>query len=230
MTADPVLVRFARDFSKGDPDAVARAQAFAAAPPTVPEQMGFYGSEDYGPQARAYLATVSHLNNEGHVQDVEDKYVIELLHRWRDEGRFSPDDLPPAAKAVFGPMLADDFSGLWDAPDALSRYVETFCATFAEAAAELDAALAGKGDALLSIDATDGDTVFFAFVAPEIAERWRDKALCEYEGYVAGVRSPMWDRMYAFLGYGLGLYHEPGWREAPPPGTPSRKPDIPFAL
>lgn len=228
MTTEHVLVRFARDFSKNDPEMIARAEKIAASPPTRIEEIGFYGAEDDGPENRAYLATVSMLNEAGHVEDVEDKYVPEILLRWRDAGRFATADLPPAALTVFGPMLGEanaDFAG----EDGVRRYAESFRENYAEAVTGLERALVAKGEALLSIDATSGDTMFFAFVSPEIAERWRDRALGDGKDYVGGVRSPMWDRLYAFLGYALRLYDQPSWREDPPPGTPGRKPDIPVA-
>lgn len=229
MTIEHVLVRFARDFSKGDPQMIARAEQFAASPPTKIEEIGFYGAEDDGPENRAFLATVSMLNDAGHIEDVEDKYVPEIILRWRDAGRFATSDLPPAAIAVFGPILGEGDTSAFAGEDGVKRYAESFRENYAEAVAGLERALAAKGEALLSIDATSGDTMFFAFVAPEIAERWRDKAMGDGKDYVSGVRSPMWDRLYAFLGYALRIYDQPSWSEQPPPGTPARKPDIPVA-
>jgi hypothetical protein len=44
---------------------------------------------------------------------------------------------------------------------------------------ELERDLESRGKALLSIDATDGDTMFFALVDSVIAKKWRNKALAE---------------------------------------------------
>jgi hypothetical protein len=121
MTIEHVLIRFARDFSKGDPQMIAQAEQFAASPPTKIEEIGFYGAEDDGPENRAFLATVSMLNDAGHIEDVEDKYVPEILLRWRDVGRFATADLSPAALAVFGPILGEGDHSAFAGEDGVKR-------------------------------------------------------------------------------------------------------------
>jgi hypothetical protein len=61
---------------------------------------------------------------------------------------------------------------------------------------EIEAHIPSRGRVLLSVDATNGDTMFFAPVKPDIAQRWHDKASSEQDVCRAGVRSPM-DRFSA---------------------------------
>jgi hypothetical protein len=66
--------------------------------------------------------------------------------------------------------------------------------SYAKATEEIEAHIPSRGRVLLSVDATNGDTMFFAPVKPDIAQRWRDKASSEQNVCRAGVRSPM-DRL-----------------------------------
>lgn len=63
--------------------------------------------------------------------------------------------------------------------------------SYAKATEEIEAHIPSRGRALLSVDATNGDTMFSAPVKPDIAQRWRDKASSEQDVCRAGVCSPM---------------------------------------
>lgn len=226
MPTDPIL-EFAADFAPGDPQVLAEAKALLADPPKTLETIGFYGAENHPARARSYLGIVSLLENSENLIGVEDKYVPELLWNWHEQGLIRPAEFPPEAAQVFGPLFQSDFE---PPPDAeLPAFREAVWNSYAKAVEQIEDQLAQQGKALLSIDATEGDTMFFALVAPETAARWRDKALCEYDGYRAGVRAPMWDRYWVFLLYAtgglLGDYNRPGY----PPGIRRRSDDIPFA-
>jgi hypothetical protein len=75
---------------------------------------------------------------------------------------------------------------------------------------------------LLSVDATDGGTMFFAPVKPDIAQRSRDKALGERDGYRASVRSPIWDRFWVHMAYAAPR-HVGGQGAKPSTGTRLRR-------
>jgi hypothetical protein len=219
---DPILT-FARDFSNHDDAIVATVRGYLADPPTDEEIIGFYGSKTYAPRTRVFLATVSLLGRKRRLDSVEDKYTVELLQQWRDDGVIDVTALPPAAKLAFGPMLDPSRS----APTSMEAYCKDLWTHYAKATEELEQQIAARGKVLLSIDATDGDTMFFALVDPNIAVRWRGKGLSEEKGYYAGVRPPMWDRFWDHLTYFSELT-EPD-QSGYPPGTRSREPILPLA-
>ena len=226
MDRESPLAAFARDFSGNDPAIVGAARAFADNPPSDPETVGFYGSEDYPADMRAFLATVSLLDDAEKLYAIEDKYSQEIFQLWAEDGTIDPAQLPPAAKAVFGPLM----SGGIDPDDpAVAAYRQTVWNSYARAAVELEQHILERGKALLSVDATEGDTMFFALVPPEIAERWRDTALAEVGGYRSGVRAPMGDRFWDHLSYAVGDALASGDVEGYPPGTRLRRDSIPFA-
>lgn len=224
MTAENPVVAFARDFSGNDAALVEKVNAFVANPPTKMEQIGFYGAEGYAPNTRLYLAAVNLLDLGGHLISVEDKYTYEIFQYWHQEGLLKAEALPPAAKAFLTPIL--DGKGFTN--EQLAAYYEVAWANYAKATEEIEALFAAQGKTLLSVDATQGDTLFFALVDKEVAERWRDKALSEEAGYRAGVRSPMWGAFWAHLDYGIGFYRLPGNKPGLPPGSRPRDEAIPF--
>jgi hypothetical protein len=177
----------------------------------------------YNPNSRSFLATVSLLGEKEKIDSVEDKYLFEILDQWHQAGAIDPATLPGAAKAVFGPLMSAELAD----GEAFSVYRKALWSSYAQAAGELERHIAARGRVLLSIDATAGDTMFFALVSPEIARHWRDKALSEQDGYRAGVHSPMWDRFWDHLVYAMRLdgYDAKGY----PPGTRLRDEAIPFA-
>ncbi|MGF7146690.1 hypothetical protein FHS96_000299 [Sphingomonas zeicaulis] len=224
-TEDPIIA-FARDFSGNDAAIVATAERYLGSPPTDLETIGFYGAEAWPPRHRAFLATVNLLDGKEKLSAVEDKYSYELFALLAEAGVIDPAGLPPAAKAVFGPMIDGSPP---DGEGGLSAYQARAWESYAQATHELEAHIAARGKALLSIDATDGDTMLFALVAPAIADRWRNRALSEHDGYRAGVRAPMWDRLWAHLAYAMRGTLVAEDREGYPPGTPRRVAEIPFA-
>ena len=227
MREDP-LIAFARDFSDNAEAIVAQVQAYLATPPVDEEVIGFYGSEHYAPRTRAYLATVSLLEREQFLDAAEDKYTIDLLRQWQKRGVIDVDTLPPAALAVFGPLLRPAAFAADPAMDSIERYAQACWNAYAAATQELEQHIAARGKVLLSVDATDGDTLFFATCPRDVAARWQGKALAEEGGYRAGVRSPMWDRFWDHL-----MYHcDPQDESVPegyPPGTRVRENRLPFA-
>jgi hypothetical protein len=221
MHEDPILA-FARDFSANSDAIVDDVRGYLADPPTDPETIGFYGSGSYAPRTRAFLATVSLLTDHGLLDAAEDKYTRELLVQWDARGLIAGTALPPAAKTVFGPLISG--RRVW----LRCAYRRRCWTLYAQATVELEQQVAARGRALLSIDATGGDTLFFAAVDPAVAARWRGKAFSEEDGYYAGVRPPMWDRFWDHLScstYLLDRDDRPGY----PPGTPARTPTLPFA-
>jgi hypothetical protein len=227
MNRENPVIAFARDFSGNDAAIMAKVASYVAEPPGDLPTIGFYGAEDYSSQARLFLATVSLLNNSGKLESVEDKYTLELLWHWRDSGVIDRANLPPAAAAVFGPMIDISFPDL-DAQEA-SAYRHLIWDNYAKATRELEEHIAMSGKVLLSIDATGGDTMFFGRVEPEIAAKWRNKALSEQDGYRAGVRAPMWDVFWNHLCYAAGFTGDGEEGESYPPGTQLRDNAIPFA-
>lgn len=227
MQQDHPIVAFARDFSSNDEALIAKVKAFAESPPTALEQLGFHGAETYNPTARLFLATVNLLNEAGHLSSVEDKYTYELLQIWNDDKVVDADSLPEPAKTVFAPFLKGN--SLHKSAEEIAAYRTLVWENYAKATEQLEEHLATRGKILLSIDATDGDTMLFALVGKDVAARWRDRALSEQDGYRAGVRAPMWDRFWAHLSYAARGFLADEARTGYPPGTRLRRNDIPFA-
>jgi hypothetical protein len=224
MHENPITA-FARDFSRNDETLVDEVRTWLAKPPIDEKAIGFYGSEEYAPRTRVFLATVSLLDKRHLIDSVEDKYTVELFWRWCDKGVIDVAALPPAARAVFGPLVRDK-AGITMA--SMDDYIKACWASYAKATEELEQQITTRGKVLLSIDATEGDTMFFALVEPHIAARWKDKALSDEDGYYAGVRLPMWDRFWDHLTYFSKLVNEPDFRGYPP-GTRRREIRLPFA-
>lgn len=218
------IIAFASDFSDDDPAIVKRVRDMSANPPSDEETIGFHGAENYPARHRLFLATVSLLDNANKLHSVEDKYSAEIFSIWEEMGAIDASKLGPAARAVFGPLMAGE-----QPPGPISDYHDLVWSQYAMATKELEQTMKDRGKVLLSIDATDGDTLFFALVSPEIADRWRDKALSEDGRYRAGVRSPTWDRLWHYLNYSArGMIADEN-RKGLPPGISQRNDTIPFA-
>jgi hypothetical protein len=220
------IVDFAIAFSGDDAALVEQVRRMAANPPTDLKTIGFYGAQNNPPRHRLFLATVSLLDNAGKLSSVEDKYTAEIFATWAASGVIDASTLSPVAKAVFGPLIDARLGTGEDVVDPVYR--DMVWSRYAQATEELERHVAERGRVLLSVDATGGDTMFFAVVTPEIAERWRDRALSEHEGYRSGVRSPMWDRFWNHLCYSVGEAIEDRSRKGYPPGTRRRVETISF--
>jgi len=203
---------FASDFSGGNPEILSRVGAYIDNPPTEIEEIGFYGMENESPGTRLFLATVSLLDSQDHLYSFEDKYMADLLAVWAEDGLFDPGQLPPEAQGVFRPFFDMAFvDAIYDeegseTSPALRDYIAYLDAHYAEATLQLEAAIEeSSGKTLLSVDATEGDTMFFALVEPEIAEKWLNKGFAAPREYQAGIREPMWDFFWYNLVYALQL-------------------------
>ena len=229
MNHENPVVAFARDFSGHDAAIIAQVKSWVTDPPTDDESIGFVGSDDYEPRTRLFLATVSLLDDKGKIYSVEDKDSYQIFNRWRDEGVIDPATLPSAAMAVFGPWIMGVGFKTFNGDEAAAvTYCKTVESSYAKATEEIEQHIASRGWVLLSVDATNGDTMFFAMAKLDIAERWRDRALSEQDGYRAGVRSPMWDRFWDHMAYAArGAWPAEG--QSHPPGTRLRREMIPFA-
>jgi hypothetical protein len=230
MNRESPILRFARDFSGNDAALMEKMQAFENNPPTKIEDIGFYSAEDYPVNTRLFYAAVNLLDNAGHIQSAEDKYMNELFAKWRDQGLIEIDRLPPEARQLFGTLLDPAYFGEKENSPRIAAFRKFAWDNYAKATEQLEAHINARGKILLSIDATDGDTVFFALIEPALAERWRDKALSEQDGYRGGVRAPMWDRVWQHMTYTYypDLLAAQG-STGTPPGTRLRRDDIPFA-
>jgi hypothetical protein len=231
MNHENPVVAFARDFSGADAAIMTQVKSWVADPPPDARTIGFYGSDSYEPRTRLFLATVHLLSDKGKIYSVEDKYTYEIFDTWRDDNVIDPATLPSAAKAVFGPWTRMEEIPDFDDEAVAAAYRKTVESSYAKATEELEQHIGSRGRVLLSVDATNGDTMFFAVVEPDIAERWRDKALSEQDGYRAGVRSPMWDRFYTHMAYAVpdDVWAAEDQEESYPPGTRLRSDVIPFA-
>jgi hypothetical protein len=198
---DPIIA-LARDLSGGDPQIIAQARRFVDEPPTTIEEIGFYGCQNAAAEARTFLGVVAALAGVGHLYSIEDKYTPEIIARWIDDEVLVLDALPPPARSVFSTLADCEYPDL-DEEEHSSLY-ERLMRNFAQATRAFEDQLAGSGKALLSIDATDGDTMFFAVVTADVAVRWQNKAFAvRSDGYRPGVRPAMWDRFWVHLSYAL---------------------------
>jgi hypothetical protein len=132
---------------------------------------------------------------------------------------FELAELPAMARKVLSAIV--NSSDYEDDPDGLHMILFN---NYGQAMGELEEHLAARGKALVSIDATEGDTMFFALLPEEVAARWRNRAMIDADGYRAGVRPAMWDRFWAHLCYALDFDDSGGY----PPGTRMRDNDIPM--
>jgi hypothetical protein len=224
---EPPLLTFAIDISKGDADVVAAVRQWLALPPNTEQAIGFYGDPDHMPTSwRQWLATVSLLAERGHITGFEDKYSNEIAAVWEQQGLFDFESLPPAAQAVWTMILDGPDEGDDGAPDAVQ--LDFLWNGYADAVAAVEQAVRAGGKVLVTIDATEGDTLFFAALDPTVAERWVGTGFAVLEGpdfrYEAGVRPPRWDRLWEHLLYTIADLPEDFERRGNPPGLPAPAP------
>jgi hypothetical protein len=219
------LIAFAADMSGGHPAINAATTRYATSPPSTIEEVGFYGFADWSPRTRAYLATVSRLSDRKLIESTEDKYTWEMFGDWQTRKIIDVETLPPAGRGVFETMAKASFSLDEGEQDRYRRFVWQ---NYAQATLELEQQIAASGRVLMSVDATSGDTLFFALVAPGVARRWQERAFSDQGGYRAGLRLPMWDRFWDHLAVSLRDLVVANGPTGFPPGTRRRNPDIPM--
>jgi hypothetical protein len=219
------LVAFARDFSNNDKTVVDQVAQFVAAPPNDDETVGFHESSALPAETRAWLATVNLLSDKNHIMPSEDKYCQEVFAIWADEGWLTVDALPVEAKDILRTFRDET------ATDGDERKYRSFrkvlWQNFAALTEAVEESFRAKGLALLSIDASDGDTMFYAVVNAEIAKRWQGKSFnpVSTTAYIGGIRPPMWDRYWAHLSYAMGpMIVGPENQTGVPPETRQRGP------
>jgi hypothetical protein len=196
-------------------------------PPQTSEEIGFYGDPDAMPVAwRQWLATVSLLAERGIVTGFEDKYSDEIAAVWEQQGLFAAADLPSEAQQVWS-MILDGFD-YDDDGEPEAAQLEILWNGYAGAAAAIEAAVREGGKVLVTIDATEGDTLFFAALDPAVAERWIGTGFAVLEGpdfrYEIGVRPPRWDRLWEHLLYAIEDVPEAFEERGVPPGLPAPEP------
>lgn len=209
---DQGLLEFARDFSGNDPVVMEKVSRFIETPPTKIEDVGFYGSDGDPPARRQWLATVSALADAGHLTSSEDKYSNEFVHVLVQVGKIDLATMPANIRRFWTGIGGGD-SDLSD-----RAFAKLAWEIYADATQAVEAQLAARGKALMSIDATGGDTMYFAVIDKALADKWRGTGFGNFENYDGGVRDPMWDRYWSFLEYAIGLPVIVG-RETFPPGT-----------
>jgi hypothetical protein len=226
---DSIFVALARDLSGGDAEIIERVRGYLDAPPTTLEEIGFYGGAQAAPEARIFWGLVTALARAGYLYSVEDKYTPEIIDRWLTDEVFDLQALPTDARALLCAIRDNDMFELEEDEDRLEQLYEQLFRIFGAGTRALEAQLEAQGRALLSVDATDGDTMFFAVVQKSVADSWCSKAFAETaEGYRPGIRPPMWDRFWYHLVYAYHLDDADAYRDDLPPGTRSRKDALPL--
>jgi hypothetical protein len=227
LTNNTRLLDFASDLCNGDPAILTAVRRWLVAAPTSNEEIGFHGDPDaMPPEWRQWLATVSLLTEHDYIMSFEDKYSDEIVEVWDDMGVLEIDALPEAAQElwrIIGDGVDYDDDGNQD-----TAQFETIWQGYSAATAAVEAAISASGKTLVSIDATDGDTMFFAVLDPAIALRWVGTGFAVADSYgsryEAGVRPPMWDRLWEHLLYALGDVPEDIKAGGLPPGIASPAP------
>jgi hypothetical protein len=219
------LIAFSSDLSGGDAAIASTVRDFIATPPTAPGAVGFVGTMDWPDRTRIYLATVSRLDERKFIRSIEDKYTWEIFGEWRRDGVIDPESLPAIAKSVFMPFATAQFS---EDPEKQAAYRDLVWRDYAKATKQLEQQIEASGRRLMSVDATSGDTMFYALLAPDIAERWQNRAFSDHQGYRAGLRPFMWDRFWVHLRYSIGDVVAESSLTGMPPGTRLRDPMIPL--
>jgi hypothetical protein len=127
----------------------------------------------------------------GKIYSAEGKYTYVIFGRWHGRGRSCHSCVRRQRRVRAmddGGRVEELLCHYAIAAAACRQAVESSCAKATE---EIEAHIPARGRVLLSVDATNGDTMFFAPVKPDIAQRWRDKASRERDVCRAGVCSPM---------------------------------------
>ncbi len=219
------LISFTSDLSGGNPDILAATARLIANPPTTLETIGFYGAANWPPRTRIFLGVVTVLSTAKVIEEVEDKETWEIIGQWQSAGLIDVAALSPAGRGVFEPMAKARFEEDAVKQAAYRRFVWD---NYAQATRDLEDQIARRGQQLMSLDATSGDTMFFVRVEPVVAERWQERAFSDHAGYRAGLRRPMWDRFWDHLGYSLGQIIADDSQSGYPPGTRQRDQAIPL--
>jgi len=194
VAAEPPLVAFARDLSGGDAAVVKAVSKLVANPPSK------VLADKADRVERAWPATINVLNKANFVEAFEDKYSNEAISIWIRDRRFDPALMPRPARELWTAVEERDIG---ETPTEQLAFGKRLWAGYADAVAALEAAIAAKGKRLISLDWSSEDTMIFAFVTPEVADRWTGSAFgtseCFYSGFPCGVHRPMWDRYWEFL-------------------------------
>lgn len=232
-----IVTAFARDVSGGAPKVMDSVAKWAVTPPQDMETIGFYSGEDGAPEERLWLATVSLLDLEGYLTSCEDKYCNEVVSIWQDKGLIDVSALPAPARDVFGTILSPppEWGDGSMTADGILRSQRRFWDHFGEATGQVENQIASRGKALLSVDATDGDTQFFIALPPEQAQRWSGKGMARSaDGTERGIRPVQWGDYWTMLTYAFSTFVAPAdaYLQPPPPGTRKDKQalDMSFAV
>jgi hypothetical protein len=221
------LMAFASDLSGGNADVLAATTALISNPPTTVETIGFYGAAKWPARTRTYLGVVTVLAKQKLIEEIEDKQTWELIGQWQTAGLIDVEALPPAGRGVFEPMAKARFEEDAVKQAAYRRFVWD---NYAQATRDLEDQIARRGQRLMSLDATSGDTMFFIRLVPAVAERWQERAFSDHDGYRAGLRLPMWDRFWDHLSVSLRHLVVEDGQSGYPPGTRLRDRAIPLIM
>lgn len=222
---DLSLIAFARDFSNDNLEVVEQVKRFVASPPGDDETVGFHESSALPAETRAWLATVNLLSDKNHIMSSEDKYCQEVFAIWADEGWLNVDAMPAGLKDILRTFR--DETATDEDEQKYRSFRKVLWQNYAKLTEAVEESFRAKGLALLSIDATDGDTMFYAVVDADIAKRWLGKSFSPVSTreYIGGIRLPMWDRYWAHLSYAMGPMVVGAENETGlPPGTRQRGP------
>jgi len=194
VPAEPPLVAFARDVSGGNAEVVKAVSKLVEKPPAN-------GLADRADRVgRAWPATINILSEANVVDAFEDKYSNEATSIWIRDGRYDPASMPKPARDLWTAVQEREIG---ETPADQLAFGKRLWVGYADAVTALEAAIAAKGKRLISLDWSSEDTMIFAFVTPEVADRWAGTAFstsdCYYSGFPCGVHRPMWDRYWTFL-------------------------------
>ena len=228
------VTAFASDVSGAATEVMTSVEAWSVSPPTDMETIGFYSGEDGSAEERLWLATVSLLDSKGYLTSCEDKYCNEIVSTWQNAGLIEIAALAAPAREIFGAIESPASVLLDGEPDdeKVKRSQRMFFDHFGEATQQLERQIESRGKVLLSVDATEGDTLFFVALSPDLGRRWSGRGMATTDsGRVAGVRPVMWDRYWGFLTYALGsmVGEDDAYRRPPPPGTRDSSGPLPLA-
>ena len=200
-----LFLEFASDVSGGDQALLRRVRELVDMPPRTLEGIGFYGMEDAPAPERVIRGIVSLLSNQGHLITVEDKYVYELPGLLIDQGRFGASG---GALDVIGYFDGVDWEeGTGAVP--WSRFRDWF----PEHVDALEQAVRSEGLELLSLRLPLGDTLYFWVALPDLADRWRGRAIYAGRNHlrynnrfvVISVTRPDWENYWWFMTYALQM-------------------------
>ena len=191
------LLELAADLSENDKATTAAMEKALAKPPRTTEEIGFYvgrRNNDFENCFRYMVTLISRLD--GVLHYVEDKYAYQILEDFDDAV-----GLPDSVRAIF--------------PKGRAPEQDEFDRGYLGAMKDLEQAYKDTGRVLLSIWLAGGDTIYFAPVKPEVAERWANRPLGKtHDGQYLGLREPAWDVFYQLMAYAF-MWED----EEPPEGT-----------